>query len=978
MKSTLLTLAVASIVTCGFAQDFHSNNYDISAFRGYKDLPASKSPERTNTKTRVNQVFPGWYVFSDKLNGQFTDITGQAVTIPGTTLNDKASYVFSNMLNSLGVIGAQWTQVQSHDAGFATIVSYKQSLNGHPVVFSKLTLSFTKDGKLDRIQMKNYGTATQLSPSLSKEDALTAAKTGVPITMLDDSKIEDNWYWFPVPSKNGYELRPAWKFEINGRDEIMPIELKGYVDAITGEILYRTNGVKETVDVTVKGWVNKQNPLLPSTLESLADLEITLNGTSYYTDTAGFLSNTALSAPISATMTLQGRWSKVMNRQASNITPSFTTMLNNASNIVTFDTTAPSNSQQVNAYYHVTRVHDFMKGHFPTFTGMDFALPTNVDYSGTPTCNAFYTGSAGGSINFAVATAACNSFAYCGDIIYHEYGHGINDKYYQAQGQGGMNNGALNEGTADIWGLSITKDPVLGKGSMKNGAIIRRYDQTPKVYPVDIQGEVHADGEIIAGAWWDVGVNLSSVDTMAQIFTRSYIYTPDGANGTEGDVYHEVLVSALKVDDNDNNLVNGTPHFIQIVTAFARHGIYLLGDADIVHTDIANQPANTPITINASLNVSEPAFLQGMKLFYKDRTVSNWDSTLMTASGTNFTATIPGYTEGTLVDYYFAVYDNMSMLNKYFPINYTPTSPASTNNIIYQFGVGLDKMMGQDFEGTIDTAWKIGLSTDDATASGRWVVAVPVASYINGLITQTGADHTTGAGKCAVTGNASAPNLPPGTADVDEGITTILTPVFDLSNFVEPVIEYFRWYGNDRGSNRGNDLWEVGIKLESSTIWPPVGILESTSRSDYSWRRRIFSVKQLFPTVSPLKVQMRFVAADKKVTSATNNGQSTVEAAVDDIFIYDKMNAMNVNGVTAAKATIFPNPASEEIHVRLQTAAPGTISLTDISGKELMNATITSQASEYVFPTKALANGVYMITIRTNSSVQTAKVNVIH
>ena len=32
---------------------------------------------------------------------------------------------------------------------------------------------------------------------------------------------------------------------------------------------------------------------------------------------------------------------------------------------------------------------------------------------------------------------------------------------------------------------------------------VRRYDQDRKVYPQDLVGEVHADGEIIAGAFWD-------------------------------------------------------------------------------------------------------------------------------------------------------------------------------------------------------------------------------------------------------------------------------------------------------------------------------------------------------------------------------------------------------------------------------------------------------------------------------------------
>jgi hypothetical protein len=34
---------------------------------------------------------------------------------------------------------------------------------------------------------------------------------------------------------------------------------------------------------------------------------------------------------------------------------------------------------------------------------------------------------------------------------------------------------------------------------------VRRYDENIKVYPQDLTGEVHDNGEIIAGAWWDLG-----------------------------------------------------------------------------------------------------------------------------------------------------------------------------------------------------------------------------------------------------------------------------------------------------------------------------------------------------------------------------------------------------------------------------------------------------------------------------------------
>ena len=74
-------------------------------------------------------------------------------------------------------------------------------------------------------------------------------------------------------------------------------------------------------------------------------------------------------------------------------------------------------------------------------------------------------------------------------------------------------------------------------------SFIRRYDIDPKVFPTDLVGQVHADGEIIAGAWWDYSKNVGSTDSMAKLFAETLLSDkPDGANGTEGVVYYLSLI----------------------------------------------------------------------------------------------------------------------------------------------------------------------------------------------------------------------------------------------------------------------------------------------------------------------------------------------------------------------------------------------------------------------------------------------------
>jgi hypothetical protein len=971
MKSKLLLIGFA-LTSLSVTAQRQSVNLNKSAFINSRQLVNLNRENSSATLQKAQQHFPGMKVKVDNISGSFTDIFGLAIPSPGSTYEEKVQICFSQKLSAFGVNPSEWTLVRNFHAPHATFITYQQSINNRRVVFSRLNFRFTKDGRLERLQMKNFGApAAGLAPVLSEEDAKHAAIQDISGISISESSVNSNWVWFPIPSSQGYKLRPAYAFNIKGQGEMLPVDLNGYIDAITGEVLYRSNAVKETVDLTVKGNVYTQNALSPATTEPLANLAMTINGTTYYTDSAGYFSDAVLAAPIVATVSLEGKWAKVRAAASANVTPSYVDNIIVLGGTSVFPVLSPSSDRHVNAYYHVDKVHDFMKSFFPAFTSMDNPLQTNIDVSGS--CNAFYNGT---SINFFPQGGGCNATSLCPDVIYHEYGHGISGRFYSWQGQGGMDNGALNEGNSDVWGMSITHDPQLGKGFYTGGAPLRRYDLAPMVYPQDITGEVHNDGEIIAGIWWDVAVNLNSPDTMTQLFAATYFDLPDGPDGTEGDVYHQVLISALLNDDIDNNLSNGTPHFTQIVDAFARHGIFLLSDAIVTHSEIAHPPANAPVTINAALAVSTPAFLQGVKLFYRVRG-TQWDSLNMVDNGGfNYSAQIPAQPAATIIDYYFAIYDFLSVRNAFSPIGYIPGAGSTSITIPFQFAFGVDPKSGTDFESTL-TGWTIGnVSGDNASTSGVWIQAKPVGSFVSSgtLPCQPDMDHTTGTtGKCLVTGNASSTSSTANTADVDgpsstlSGRTSVITPVFDISNFTEPIVEYYRWYSNDRGSNPGLDYWQVMIKDSAASSW--VFFVERTKKSDYAWRRRIFNVREYLPATT--KFMMKFIAEDL-------SPGSTVEAAIDDFFLYDNAVINGIDNVSLSKASIFPNPANDEIFVTVPGSLQGMISLFDMAGKEIIMHEMKDGIKEYKLSTRAVAAGNYFLIIKTARSVQSNKVSVIH
>lgn len=989
MKKSIVAMGLAALVSTGALA--HKHNYGVSVYDDYSRLPFAGKLAASNNQKLVQSLFPGFHAVTDKLSGTPRDIYGKTLAVPGNSLTEKSQYLLNNQLRQFELVAADWKQTNIINAPHADYAHYKQFINGREVVFSQISFRFTKDGMLQRAVIKTYGQPqTNAAPTLTPADVLSSKGMNADLYMVNvnNKTVGNDWVWFPIPTQNGYVLHPAWPFTVTGTDkddEAMPVELTGYVDATDGTVLYRSNEVKEEVNLKVVGNVYKDNFVTPATIEPLSNLAITIGSATDYTNDTGLYKNSALNPSQTAAVKLQGRWVNV--KAPGGATPSFNQVIAANGTTYTYPTTSPSGDQYVNAYFHTNRMHDFMEKFYPNstgFTALDVALTANVDVASTTGCNAFYNGS---SINFYAENSSCNSFAKIGDIIYHEYGHGINGRFYSfIKGSGGMTNGGLNEGYADVWALGVTKDPILGRGAFKSGGNIRVYNGTAKVYPYDRTSEVHANGEIIAGSWWDYGVNVGSVDTMSALFARSLYDIPDGPEGTEGEVFHEALISAIVNDDDDANLANLTPHFKEIVAAFAKHGIFLMMDAKLTHKEIAHQStASTPIAVAANIVLAEPAYFSNMKLIYKSRKATTWDTLTLTNSGpgvsggVDFAGTIPGQPAGTIIDYYIQTYDAQGNAAYSFPTGYNPTGTSSQITLPYQFAVNLRKVSTTDFE-TPATGWEVGTSASETATGGKWIQAVPVASYwrpsgVSPYIQQPGNDNTTGSGSCLVTGNASSVTTIYTNADVDAGRTYAISPIINVEGMNSPVIEFYRWYGNDQGprdSNPRTDAWQVQVRDSNSLIWRNV---DYTFQSDYSWRRRIFFLRDYLSTAQ--KIQVRFVAADDINTGITANGETVVEAAVDDFSIYDTYPTA-INAIAKTTFSIHPNPADQTVNITFSAPAAGNVQMYDITGRQVAAISTNANTATYSINTANMPSGTYMLMLQNGTTVESHKVVINH
>lgn len=970
----------------GFASNDLFNSHDKNEVRFIKNpkrTPDAAYQEQLRNRANWQQFLQEngtWYVIFNEENAKPHKAFGKPIPMAGADARAKAENFINTKLSGFNIPVSELNYITTANSGNYQFVRFGQQHEGIELLYTTMTVKLTLDGKVVSFGADVYHNIDlNLTPTITSNSALASAKAG--IQNITTSNVSDELKILPIPGHKETVHHLVYECMVETMDEVkVPAKYYTLVDAHTGEVLYRQNQVMHFgcehnhqpvtppaggADVTLTSTIYPTNSYDPTAARPLPNLNVSIGGTNY-TDANGQINGLAAGVAI---VSLEGKWCSV---QTGGSTPSFTTSLVNGINNISFDNNA--NIKERSAYYSVNVVHDYMKSWLPSFTTMDIPLTTNIDVSGE--CNAFYNGV---SINFYPSGGDCYASSTVADIVYHEYGHGINRTFYDDIGSS-FDNGAMNEGYADVWAFAITEDPILGRGFYSiNQDGIRQYDIDPKVYPQDIVGEVHADGEIIAGAWWDLGQNFGDVQLMMDLFIEAYYAGVTGPDGDEGQVYTDVLIETLMADDviangGDNDITNGTPNDVAIVDAFARHGITLLSNSTLNHTAIAEAEKDDDIAVNATITLQYAWALEDAKVFYKLNRNGAWtDLVLNNTSGNSYTATIPAQPAGTLISYYLGLEGSGGILSSVQPIEANIADP----NLPYYILVGYELLHREDFDFT-QGSWTEGLPSDDAI-TGEWVIDVPIGSYYENEPVQPDAQHTPGGVACAVTGNANNTSAGLGDNDVDQGKTTLVTPEFDLTDYDNPLFVYWRWYTNDppTSANPGNDVWQVEISGNGSS-WIRV---ERTYTSDKSWRRYALRVLDYLPSLTA-NTQIRFIAQDSLIPGTYLDGGSLVEAAIDDLELYEIAKPEGVDESAIKYFSVYPNPSNGDFNVSfgLSSSQAVTVELYNSVGQVVYSnslGTLSAGPQKTRITTDELNAGIYMLNLKSDVGITTKRLTLI-
>jgi hypothetical protein len=615
--------------------------------------------------------------------------------------------------------------------------------------------------------------------------------------------------------------------------------------------------------------------------------------------------------------------------------------------------------------FHATNVtHGFMKTLDPSWVDLDFPMPANVNLQ--QQCNAFWDGS---SINFYHEGGNCANTGRMLDVVAHEYTHGISDYLY------GPNDppGDMGEANSDVMGNALTDESRMGRGFYLDDCVngIRDSDNDLR-WPDDLQGEVHWDGQILAGFHWDVRQNMIA----------AHGYT-DGNLGAMRIWHYARLLGqpqtqpeqawwAFLADDDDGDLDNGTPNHASLWPAAEHHGFaYPEAFENVVihHAGLLHAPAlpGQPIEIKAVIYSFAGAMNpDSMLVYYRIAGDPEFTPVVMTPTGQTdaYHGLLPNLPVGTVIDYYILAAD--ALQNRL-------CAPRNAPLEFYEADV---VTIYDPFEE--EAGWTVGAPSDNAT-QGIWERCDPFGTTGgSGVPLQPENDTTPGAGvNCFITGQYNGGPVDGSDAD---GRTTLLSPIYDLTGAASVRVRANVWFQSfgypPTGANLNVDVSSNGM------IWFNIYHREGMDMTP-EWEPMDVDITHFFPTIGQLRV---------RVVMNGRTGYTVDEGGFDDFLVIAQTSSPvppepgPVTGGALRLSLASGNPATglapAQVRFELPRAATVRLRVCDASGRvvrTLVDGTREAGVHDLAWDGRddagrRVGSGVYLMRLVTPQGSRTQRV----
>ena len=270
----------------------------------------------------------------------------------------------------------------------------------------------------------------------------------------------------------------------------------------------------------------------------------------------------------------------------------------------------------------------------------------------------------------------------------------------------------------------------------------------------------------------------------------------------------------------------------------------------------------------------------------------------------------------------------------------THCSNQSIDNTTGEIIVELKKMIWDDF--SFDFGW----SVSGTATTGIWERGIPNGTNSGSAPSEDVVLLYECGDYAYMTGNSVQTH--PDVDDVDLGTTNLISPVFDLSGYTDPYVNYSRWFYCFHGPNPPDDTLRVMISNGIQTV--EIDKVGGGVFEPEGWIEKSIRIKDFISLTNTM--QMFFKTSDEEP-----NGNVT-EAAIDRFFIveFDELAIEEKKN----EFKVYPNPFQHQIRI------DGIIGETQYQLMTLEGSIVKSgflSIDNVVINASDLKSGVYLLNV---------------
>ena len=264
-----------------------------------------------------------------------------------------------------------------------------------------------------------------------------------------------------------------------------------------------------------------------------------------------------------------------------------------------------------------------------------------------------------------------------------------------------------------------------------------------------------------------------------------------------------------------------------------------------------------------------------------------------------------------------------------------PLIDASTQNL----EVYLKKGYYDDF--TFDFGWSVIGNAE----TGMWERANPNPTTATVFDNDSPLDCDVNA---MITGNGTTPNTDQN--DVDNGFTTLISPVFDLVGLSTPHLNYARSFYCYHGPGNFDDT--LSIILSNGLTQVVLEELIAPQGSPMTWSYQSIALNGLLPFTNSMQLFIR--------TADYASHPNITEAAFDHFSITNEPILELAQEANATQIVVYPNPGQDQLFIH-GIEAETTLTIQQLDGKYCYRGTVGP--GHFNVNTQGLPNGIYFVTV---------------